>query len=78
MDDPDIVQRIGLLADQERVLEHVQAGDRLRETDSRTLHDIGVALDQWWDLLRQRRARRLVGHEPDDTTATRPTDAPAK
>ena len=29
---------------------------------------IEVALDQCWDLLRQRRARRNAGEDPDDAT----------
>ncbi|HXW38833.1 MAG TPA: DUF2630 family protein [Acidimicrobiales bacterium] len=32
-----------------------------------------VSLDQCWDLLRQRRARRHSGLDPDDA-APRPTD----
>jgi Protein of unknown function (DUF2630) len=31
-----------------------------------------VALDQCWDLLRQRRARRELGENPDDATVRPP------
>ena len=34
-------------------------------SSSRTIE---VALDQCWDLLRQRRARRNAGQDPDDAT----------
>jgi hypothetical protein len=29
---------------------------------------VEVALDQCWDLLRQRRARRSAGQDPDEAT----------
>jgi hypothetical protein len=32
------------------------------------LHAMEVALDQCWDLLRQRRARRNAGQDPDTAT----------
>ena len=38
----------------------------------RRLQEIEVALDQCWDLLRQRRARRLAGQEPDDAIVRPP------
>jgi hypothetical protein len=31
-----------------------------------------VALDQCWDLLRQRRARREMGQDPDDARVRPP------
>jgi hypothetical protein len=37
------------------------------------LKAIEVALDQCWDLLRQRRARRAAGKDPDEATV-RPGD----
>lgn len=62
MDDKDIVRLIGDLADEERELD---AREPDPERDQR-LHDVEVALDQCWDLLRQRRARRAAGLDPDD------------
>ena len=32
------------------------------------MRELEVALDQCWDLLRQRRARREAGLAPDDAT----------
>jgi hypothetical protein len=71
VDDLDIVRRIGELSDEEHHLERVHSGDALSDEDQDRLHAIEVALDQCWDLLRQRRARRGVGKDPDDA-AVRP------
>jgi hypothetical protein len=37
------------------------------------LREIEITLDQCWDLLRQRRARRAAGQDPDDV-AVRPEE----
>jgi len=65
MDDVDIVQRINALADEEHQLERAHAGASLSPEEQRRLKDVEVALDQCWDLLRQRRARRNAGQDPD-------------
>ena len=66
MDDPEIVARIGKLAEEERRLEEGHVGDELSPEQEEHLRGIEVALDQCWDLLRQRRARRNAGQDPDD------------
>ncbi len=38
---------------------------KLTPHDRKQLDDITVQLDQFWDLLRQRRARRDAGQDPD-------------
>ena len=38
-------------------------------TTARRLREVEVALDQCWDLLRQRRARRHTGEDPDAATS---------
>jgi len=68
MNDEEIVQRITALADEEHALERSHAGKGLDEGEQRRLRDLEVALDQCWDLLRQRRARRTAGQDPDDAT----------
>ena len=73
MDDLDIVRRIGELADEEHSLERSHQGEALSESDLQRMQAIEVALDQCWDLLRQRRARRHAGDDPGDAT-TRPPD----
>jgi hypothetical protein len=72
MDDVEIVRRISELADEEHQLERSHSGEgRLSEDEVARLQDLEVALDQCWDLLRQRRARRSAGLDPDDA-AVRP------
>jgi hypothetical protein len=68
VDDAEIVRRIGELADEERRLEGSGAGDGVSEDEAARLRSLEVALDQCWDLLRQRRARRSAGQDPDDAT----------
>ena len=71
MDDAEIVRRINELADEEHELEKSHTGDGLSEEQAARWHDVEVALDQCWDLLRQRRARRSAGQDPDEA-AVRP------
>jgi hypothetical protein len=66
MDDLDIVHRITSLTDEEHSLERSHAGDGLSDDDRERLRAIEVSLDQCWDLLRQRRARRNAGENPDE------------
>ncbi len=66
MDEIEIVARIGKLVEQEHALERAHAGSAPSEEDIANLRGIEVALDQCWDLLRQRRARREAGQDPDD------------
>jgi hypothetical protein len=71
MDDRQVMDRIGALVEEEHTLERQATGDGLDEAQQARLHDVEVALDQCWDLLRQRRARRNAGQDPD-TAAVRP------
>ena len=73
MDDLDIVHRIGKLADEEHTLERAHAGKALSETEAERKRALEVALDQCWDLLRQRRAREDAGEDPD-VARERPAD----
>ncbi|MDQ1439719.1 MAG: hypothetical protein QOK43_3348 [Acidimicrobiaceae bacterium] len=74
MDDVEIVQRIGRLADEEHELERSsRAGVGLSDEELARLRQVEVALDQCWDLLRQRRARRNAGQDVDNA-AVRPPD----
>jgi hypothetical protein len=66
MDEIEIVARIGKLVEEEHALERAHAGAAPSEEDIANLRGIEVALDQCWDLLRQRRARREAGQNPDD------------
>ncbi len=73
MNDAEIVSRINELADEEHRLERSHAAKPLPDDDHERLREIEVALDQCWDLLRQRRARRDTGLDPDDAVV-RPAD----
>jgi hypothetical protein len=69
VDDQEIVNRINKLAEQEHRLEEAHVGQGLAPEEEAELRTIEVALDQCWDLLRQRRARRHAGQNPDDAEA---------
>ncbi|EAY6713025.1 DUF2630 family protein [Salmonella enterica] len=68
-DDIDIQQRIKGLIDEEHGLRsQLGAGEISVEEENQRLRTIEVELDQCWDLLRQRRARREFGEDPDGAT----------
>jgi hypothetical protein len=68
MDDPEVLNRIGVLVEQERELRERHGTDGLTEAELDRLHGLEEALDQCWDLLRQRRARREFGADPAAAT----------
>jgi hypothetical protein len=68
--DADILQRIHELVDEEHHLEREHAGSPLPEQGKARLAELEVQLDQLWDLLRQRRARRHAD-EPSVEAALR-------
>jgi fucose permease len=66
MDDKEILARINGLIETERELRTELADGRLSsEQERERLRSAEEALDQCWDLLRQRRARREFGEDPD-------------
>jgi hypothetical protein len=66
LDDHDIVKGIDDLVDEEHKLRsHASGGHPLTDEDRARLQELEVRLDQMWDLLRQRRARREMGENPD-------------
>jgi len=69
MDDQEIVNQINRLSEEEHRLEEAHVGDGLSPEESERLRTIEVSLDQCWDLLRQRRARRNAGQDPDEAAA---------
>ena len=68
MDDKEILAQINKLAEEEQRLEEGHVGDGLSEEEHARLHAIEVTLDQLWDVLRQRRAKRNAGGDPDLAT----------
>jgi Protein of unknown function (DUF2630) len=65
MDDKQVLDRIGALVEEEHALERQATGEGLDQGQQARLRDLEVQLDQCWDLLRQRRARRHAGQDPD-------------
>ena len=61
MDDDEIVKRIDTLVAQEHALQRGHANDEITPEERERLRQIEVQLDQCWDLLRRRRARRSAG-----------------
>jgi hypothetical protein len=74
MNDDTIMQRVSALVDHERVLRSRRSpnGRGGQQDALKELRKVELELDQCWDLLRQRRARREFGEDPD-TAAARPT-----
>ncbi len=70
--DDDLFTRIKQLTDEEHELESIH-GDELSAEKLERLDHVRVSLDQCWDLLRQRRARREYGLDPD-TASVRPAE----
>ena len=60
-----IHSRIEDLVAEEHELWQREADGAATEDDRRRLADLKVSLDQLWDLLRQRRALREAGFDPD-------------
>jgi uncharacterized membrane protein YccC len=71
VDDQEIITRINELADLEHQLERSKAS--IEPADHARLQQVEATLDQLYDLLRQRRARRGAGLDPDGAEA-RPID----
>ena len=66
--DESILEQIRKLVDEEHAL---WSGKAFEKQTNERLEQVKVELDQCWDLLRQRRARRNAGQDPDDA-AVRP------
>jgi hypothetical protein len=73
MDDQPLISRIEALVDEEHALLGREESDAVRgealDDDRRRLAEVSVELDRCWDLLRQRRARRDAGQDPDEAHA---------
>ena len=64
--DREIIEHIDRLVAEEHALEsRHHEGDALTDDEQQRLQALEVHLDQLWDLLRQRRARRDAGLDPD-------------
>jgi hypothetical protein len=70
MSDENITDRIERLVAEEHELRTREQSDNTNdealEADQQRLRDVEIELDRCWDLLRQRRARRDAGENPDE------------
>ncbi|MDP4509729.1 DUF2630 family protein [Nonomuraea turcica] len=72
MRDDEILTKISALVDEEHQLrDKLTTGDVTTDEEHARMKELETALDQCWDLLRQRRARRSAGEDPDGA-AVRP------
>jgi hypothetical protein len=71
VDDETILELIERLSNEEQKLEESHHGKPLSTAQQDRLKSVEVQLDQAYDLLRQRRARRTAGQDPDEA-AVRP------
>ena len=66
MDEKDILNRISSLVEEEHTLR--EGAEHTAEQRAR-IGELEKHLDQCWDLLRQRRAKRQYGENPDEAEA---------
>ena len=67
--DGSVLRRIEELVSQEHRL---QAQETLSEDERALLRSVEIELDHSWDLLRQRRALRAAGQDPDKAQVRAP------
>jgi hypothetical protein len=65
VEDPQIHGAIDRMVAEEHELWQREAAGEATDSDRQKLETLRVSLDQCWDLLRQRRARRDAGRDPD-------------
>ena len=65
MDDSQVHGTIEQLVAEEHELWELEAAGNASESDRQRLREVKVSLDQCWDLLRQRRALREAGRDPE-------------
>jgi hypothetical protein len=68
MEDLNVIDRINQLASEEHELFQKESRGAASDQDRERLAHLGVQLDQCWDLLHQRRARRDAGMNPDEAS----------
>jgi hypothetical protein len=72
MSDETLAARIERLVDEEHELRRREERDSedstALERDTKRLREVEVDLDRCWDLLRQRRALRAAGADPDQAS----------
>jgi hypothetical protein len=66
MEDKSVTDRINELSREEHELFEKESRGEATNRDRERLKHLEVMLDQCWDLLHQRRARRSAGLDPDE------------
>ena len=66
MEDHHVMGKIDELSREEHALFEKESHGKASDADKARLKHLQVVLDQCWDLLRQRRALREFGRNPDD------------
>jgi len=69
MEDQEVHGTIEQLVAEEHELWERESAGVATDDDRRRMQQVKVSLDQCWDLLRQRRARREFGEDPDTAEA---------
>ena len=72
MDDQQVQNRIDELVQEEERLLHAHENQGLSDEEHARLEQVRVQLDQFWDLMRQRRSLRQYGEDPDDASLRDP------
>jgi hypothetical protein len=68
MSDEDVLGTINRLATEEHELFQREGRGEASDADRERMRQLEVQLDQCWDLLHQRRARRSAGLDPDEAS----------
>jgi hypothetical protein len=68
MDDQQVLDRIDQLVQEEEALLHRHEGEGLGDDEHARLQELQLQLDKAYDYLRQRRALRRAGDDPDDAS----------
>jgi hypothetical protein len=72
-DEQDFISSIdSMVAEEHELRSRANEGEGLSEEDEARLARLEVALDQCWDLLRQRRALQDAGRDPGQATIRDP------
>jgi hypothetical protein len=66
MEDQRVIDRINELAREEHELFEKESRGQVTDAERNRLKRLEVTLNQCWDLLHQRRARRAAGLDPDE------------
>jgi hypothetical protein len=66
VEDQSVTDRINELSHEEHELFEKESRGEATNQDRERLKHLEVMLDQCWDLLHQRRARRSAGLDPDE------------